>query len=281
MRDGLVYSKNTITAQVMQDVGVPPIVKLARDLGIRQSKLAPVPSLALGTSPVTLLEMVSSYATIAAQGEYRKPLLVKRILDRDGHVLAEFGTDAPEHALSQASAVTLIDMMRGVVNRGTGTAVRYRFGISGDVAGKTGTTQNNADGWFILMHPNLVAGAWVGFNDTRVAMRSSYWGQGGHNAILLVGDFFKTALDSGKLDAAALFPGGRRPEPVPQQEEEAPPEEMEEGGDLQQEGAPRVEPPIQMQPEPSQEEPVEQPEPETLPPPPQPVSPPDSGSTEQ
>jgi penicillin-binding protein 1A len=228
--------------------------------------------------------MVSSYATIAAQGEYRKPLLVKRILDRDGHVLAEFGTDAPEHALSQASAVTLIDMMRGVVNRGTGTAVRYRFGISGDVAGKTGTTQNNADGWFILMHPNLVAGAWVGFNDTRVAMRSSYWGQGGHNAILLVGDFFKNALDSGKLDAAALFPGGRRPEPVTQQEEEAPPEEMEEGGDLQQEGVPRVEPPIQMQPEPPPE-PEPDPEPETLPPPPQPqpqpVTPPDSGSTEE
>jgi penicillin-binding protein 1A len=279
MRDGLVYSKNTITAQVMQDVGLPPIVKLARDLGIRQSKLAQVPSLALGTSPVTLLEMVNSYATIAAQGEYRKPLLVKRILDRDGHLLAEFGTETPERALSQATAVTLIDMMRGVLNRGTGTAVRYRFGISGDVAGKTGTTQNNADGWFIMMHPNLVAGAWVGFNDTRVAMRSSYWGQGGHNAILLVGDFFKTALDSGKLDASALFPGGHKPEPV-QQEEEVP-EEMEEGGDLQQEGAPRVEPPIQMQPEQPQEPQVE-PEPEPAPPPPQPqpATPSDSGNTE-
>jgi penicillin-binding protein 1A len=281
MRDGLVYSKNTITAQVMQDVGVPPIVKLARDLGVRQSKLAPVPSLALGTSPVTLLEMVSSYATIAAQGEYRKPLLVKRILDRDGHVLAEFGNDAPERALTQSSAVTLIDMLRGVVNRGTGTAVRYRFGINGDVAGKTGTTQNNADGWFIMMHPNLVAGAWVGFNDTRVAMRSSYWGQGGHNAILLVGDFFKTAFDSGKLDASALFPGGRKPEPVQQQEEEAPAEEMEEGGDLQQEGAPRVEPPIQMQPDQPQE-PQMEPEPEPAPPPPQaqPATPSDSGATE-
>ncbi len=82
------------------------------------------------------------------------------------------------------------------------------------MAGKTGTTQNNADGWFILMHPNLVAGAWVGFNDNRVTMRSNYWGQGGHNAILLVGDFFKTALDEGKIDKEALFPGGRKPEPV-------------------------------------------------------------------
>src|SRR5690606_29329438 len=83
MRDGLVHSKNTITAQVMQDVGPRKVAKLAQDMGIRQSKLSAVPSLALGTSPVTLLEMVSSYATIAAQGEYRKPVFVRRITDRE------------------------------------------------------------------------------------------------------------------------------------------------------------------------------------------------------
>jgi penicillin-binding protein 1A len=238
LRDGLVYSKNTITAQVMQDVGLAPIAKLARDMGIRQSKLSAVPSLALGTSPVTLLEMVSAYSTIAAQGEYRQPVFVRSITDRDGKVLAQFGAAAPQHALSAPSAVTLIDMMRGVVNRGTGTAVRYRFGITADVAGKTGTTQNNADGWFILMHPNLVAGAWVGFNDTRVAMRSNYWGQGGHNAILLVGDFFRSALDSGKLDAKALFPGGQLAPPV-RREEQAAPDMEEQPGDLEQDGMPR------------------------------------------
>jgi penicillin-binding protein 1A len=231
MRDGLVYSKNTITAQVMRDVGLPPVMKLAQNLGVRQSKLAAVPSLALGTSPVTLLEMVSSYATIAAQGEYRKPVFVRRISDRDGNLIADFANLAPERAMSQASSVALIDMMRGVVNRGTGTGVRYRFGIHGDVAGKTGTTQNNADGWFILMHPQLVTGAWVGFNDNRVTMRSSYWGQGGHNALLLVGDFFRNALDSGKIDRDALFPGGRPPARARVQEEE-PEEEFIEPGDL-------------------------------------------------
>ena len=231
MRDGLVHSKNTITAQVMQDVGPPKVAKLAQNMGIRQSKLSAVPSLALGTSPVTLLEMVSSYATIAAQGEYRKPVFVRRITDREGKVIADFGTNAPERALSQASSVALIDMLRGVVNRGTGTGVRYRFGINGDVAGKTGTTQNNADGWFILMHPNLVAGAWVGFNDNRVTMRSNYWGQGGHNAILLVGDFFRTALDAGKLDREAVFPGGRPPAP-PRVQEEEPEEEFIDASEL-------------------------------------------------
>jgi penicillin-binding protein 1A len=241
MRDGLVFSKNTITAQVMQDVGLPGIVNLAKALGINQSKLQSVPSLALGTSPVTLLEMVNAYATIAAQGEYRKPVFVTHITDREGKTIATFGAPAPQRAMSAASAVTLIDMMRGVVNRGTGTAVRSRFGIGADVAGKTGTTQNNTDGWFILMHPNLVAGAWVGFNDNRVTMRSSYWGQGGHNAILLVGDFFRTALDSGKLDRAAQFPGGPKIAPVRPREEEqeqSQDEVMEEGGELRQEGVP-------------------------------------------
>ena len=235
MRDGLVLSKNTITAQVMQDVGLPSIIKLARDLGVKDSKLASVPSLALGTSPVTLLEMVSAYSTIAAQGEYRKPVFIKSITDRDGKVIAQFGNQAPQRAMSNASAVTLIDMMRGVINRGTGTAVRYRFGITGDVAGKTGTTQNNTDGWFIMMHPQLVAGAWVGFNDNRVTMRSSYWGQGGHNAILVVGDFFKAALDSGKLSAAAAFPGAVQNVQV---DRDAEPQGInEEGGEMQQDGA--------------------------------------------
>jgi penicillin-binding protein 1A len=230
-----VYSKNTITAQVVRDIGVAPVVKLAEDLGVRTSKLAKVPSIALGTSPVTLLEMVNAYATIAAQGECRRPVFVRRITDRDGQVIADFASQTPQRVLSQESAVTLIDMMRGVINRGTGTGIRYRFGITADVAGKTGTTQNNADGWFILMHPNLVAGAWVGFNDTRVAMRSSYWGQGGHNAILLVGDFFKVALDSGKVDANAQFPG-RHALAVPHAPE--PESDMEEPGELQQDGVP-------------------------------------------
>lgn len=213
LRDGLVYSKNTITVQVAQEVGVQPIVSLAKAMGVDQSKLDPVPSLALGTSPVTLLEMVSAYSTIAREGTYRKPLMVKRIVDRHGEVLAEFGGDT-RRALSPDTARDLIDMMRGVVNRGTGTKIKTVFGIGADVAGKTGTTQGNTDGWFILMHPDLVAGAWVGFNDSRVALRSDYWGQGGHNAVLLVGDFFKTALKSGRIDATAAFPPPPHP-PAP------------------------------------------------------------------
>jgi penicillin-binding protein 1A len=214
MRDGLVYSKNTITAQVALDVGAARIADLARAMGVAQSRLDPVPSLALGTSPVTLLEMATGYATIAQQGQYHRPVTIRRIVDRHGQVLAEFGPQT-RRAMSVGAADDLIDMMRGVVTRGTGTLVKSRFGVAGDVAGKTGTTQNNTDGWFILMHPDLVAGAWVGFNDSRIAMRSDYWGQGGHNAILLVGDFFKAAQKAKWIGIKDRFPPPRHPAVTP------------------------------------------------------------------
>jgi penicillin-binding protein 1A len=217
MREGLILSKNSITVQVMRDVGLPSVVSLARAIGVNESKLDPVPSLSLGTSPVTLLEMTSAYATIAQLGEYRKPMMIRRITDRSGKVLAEFGAGEnreAQRAMSRDTAVELIDMMRGVVRRGTGQMVKTQFGIVADIAGKTGTTQNNTDGWFILMHPNLVAGAWVGFNDSRVTMRSDYWGQGGHNAAMVVGDFFKDTLKSRLVNAKAQFPKVKRPPPL-------------------------------------------------------------------
>ena len=181
LRDALAYSKNTITAQLMQSVGPARVAKLAQAMGVRQSKLEAVPSLALGTSPVTLFEMVNAYGTIANGGIYREPTLVTRIDNAQGEVLAEFAPANAEPALSAQADYTLLDAMRGVVDRGTGSAIRSRYGIRADVAGKTGTTQDNADGWFILMHPQLVAGAWVGFNDGRVTLRSDYRGQGAHS----------------------------------------------------------------------------------------------------
>ena len=92
------------------------------------------------------------------------------------------------------AAQQLRDALRGVVDKGTGVAIRSRRGINADVAGKTGTTQDNTDGWFILMHPQLVAGAWVGFNDGRITLRSDYWGQGAHSALPMVGEVFQQAL---------------------------------------------------------------------------------------
>jgi penicillin-binding protein 1A len=188
----------------MQKVGPAKVARLARVMGIRQSTLEEVPSLALGTSPVTLKEMVAAYGSIANGGAYIEPVFVTRIEDRNGRVLEEFSPRTPERALSRGVAYILLDAMRGVIDRGTGVAIRSRFGLRADLAGKTGTTQDNADGWFILMHPQLVAGAWVGFNDSRVTL-SDYWGQGAHSALPIIGDVFTSALRSRVIDARVRF----------------------------------------------------------------------------
>ncbi|SNS91651.1 penicillin-binding protein 1A [Noviherbaspirillum humi] len=208
LAEGLMYSKNTITAQVMQVIGPNIAADFARRSGVRQSRLNPVPALALGTSPVSLAEMATAYGTIANGGEYRKPVLVTRVEDKDGNTLVEFGGES-DRVMGRGVAEDLTGMLRGVVNRGTGQAIRSQFGIGADVAGKTGTTQDNTDGWFILMHPRLVAGAWVGFDDPRITMRSSYWGQGAHNALPIVGDFFRRAQSSRMIDTQARFPRAR------------------------------------------------------------------------
>jgi penicillin-binding protein 1A len=215
LRDGLVHSRNSITAQLMQQVGPQKVAQLARSLGVRESKLDAVPSLALGTSAVTLREMVTAYGTIANNGEYIAPVLVMRIEDKTGKVLEGFVSAKREEAMPRRRALALINVMRGVVDEGTATAIRSRYGITADVAGKTGTTQDNSDGWFILMHPQLVAGAWVGFNDQRITMADA-WGPGARSALPIVGDFFQQSLRQKWIDNEVEF-DIPRPRPKPRQ----------------------------------------------------------------
>jgi penicillin-binding protein 1A len=223
LRQGLARSKNTITAQVMMEIGPPAVVNYARSLGIVKAPLQPVPSLALGTSPVTLLELANAYGTMAALGVRREAQVISHITDRDGQEVARF-TSAPQRVLPEPHMVELVDMMRDVINVGTGSQLRSKFGIKADVAGKTGTSQRNADGWFMAMRPGLVMGAWVGFNDQRVTMRSNQWGQGGHNALLIVGDFMKAAGEQKLIDLKERFPDPPPPPPPPVPPEEPLPE---------------------------------------------------------
>ncbi|MDB5752623.1 MAG: Peptidoglycan glycosyltransferase [Ramlibacter sp.] len=209
LREGLARSKNTITAQLMMRVGPARVAALAQAMGVRQSPLQAVPSLALGTSPVTLKEMVTAFGSIANGGRYIPPVLVTAIEDRDRNLKESFHAPASEQALSNQAAMTLLDVLRGVVEQGTAVGLKSRFGLAGDLAGKTGTTQDNTDGWFILMHPQLVAGSWVGFNDNRVTMRSEYWGQGSHNALLMVGDFFQGSTKAKLVDPKSVFAAPR------------------------------------------------------------------------
>lgn len=217
LRQGLMYSKNSITAQVMQVVGPQHVAKLARSMGVRQSRMDEVLSLALGTSPVTLKEMVTSYSTLANDGRYIEPMMIARVEDRNGKVLEEMVEPVAETAMATTVAQTLVDVLRGAIDQGTGTGIRSRYGIRADVAGKTGTTQDNTDAWFMLMSPQLVAGAWVGFNDNRVTMGSG-WGQGAQAALPIVGEVFRRAYRDKVIDANAKFAAPRDisapPDPV-------------------------------------------------------------------
>ncbi|MGE6335666.1 penicillin-binding protein 1A [Acidovorax sp. NPDC077664] len=205
LADGLALSKNTITAQVMHQVGPARVAEVARALGVRQSPLEEVPSLALGTSPVTLKEMISAYSSIVNLGRYVEPVLITSIEDRHGKVLETFAKPVPEAVFDARAAQVLRNTMRGAVDRGTATAIRSRYGIQADVAGKTGTTQDNTDGWFILMQPHVVAGAWAGFNDGRITLRSDHWGQGARSALPMVGDFMQQAIRTKVIDGQERF----------------------------------------------------------------------------
>ena len=237
LREGLVNSKNTITAQLINEIRPETVTFYARRMGIK-SELNPVLSLALGTSPVTLLEMVSAYCTLANGGLYYEPAVVTRIEDRSGNVLYEHRA-TPEEAISEETAYTVVDMMRGVINQGTGRRINWQWNLGEyDLAGKTGTTQKSADGWFMLMHPQLVTGAWVGFNDQRVTFRSNFWGQGAHNALFLVGDYFTNLVESPEISISKdrFQPppgyGVERPETQPVSGEGEPAQEEEDDGGL-------------------------------------------------
>ena len=203
LRQGLAHSKNTITAQLIAQVGAKEVARIAHLAGIR-SELQEVPSLALGTSEVTLLELANAYATLASQGVRRAPVPITRIEDRDGNVLASFSAKG-EQVIPPHTAYAVVDMMRGGVQYGTAVRMRSLFGARGDLAGKTGTTQNAADGWFMFLHPDLVMGSWVGFDSPLVTFRSQYWGQGAHNALHVTGAFYRAART--QLDAKAIFEG--------------------------------------------------------------------------
>ena len=207
LSQGLANSKNTITARLALDLNPSTVARYARRMGI-QSPLAEVPSIALGTSNVTLLEMASAYTTLASGGIRNDPVSIVRVEDRYGNVLWE-ASPTPSEVLSRRTAYTVVDMMRGVIDYGTGQRIRTQYNLGDyDLAGKTGTTERSADTWFMLMHPQLVSGAWVGFDDQRLTFRTSWWGQGAHSALFLVGDYYRRVAegDSVSLSEEATFP---------------------------------------------------------------------------
>jgi penicillin-binding protein 1A len=199
MKGALAKSLNTVSVEVLLDAGIDETIDLAEDLGI-SAELPEYPSLALGVASISLKEMVEAYAAIVNDGKPVETHYLLEIADRNGNVLETFEYEPEdEPVVKPENCRAIINMMEEVVNHGTGRGIRTIYKINGDFAGKTGTTQNNSDGWFIGLTPNLVTGCWVGADDPRVHFRSTTYGQGAYMALPIVGKFFNKTYNDPKF----------------------------------------------------------------------------------
>ncbi len=200
LRRGLATSANLVTAQLLKSLnedgfGVENVVELAKEMGIK-SYIDPVPSLILGTAEIKLIELTNAYATFANRGNWIEPILITRIEDRNGNVIEQFVPNT-HRALDEKTAYTMVELLRGVVDEPGGTAgrLRYRYKFDNEIGGKTGTTQNQSDGWFMGMTPNLVTGVWVGCAERQMRFRSLSLGQGANMALPIWGLYMQDVYE--------------------------------------------------------------------------------------
>lgn len=198
MREALANSINYISALLMKQYGPHSVVNLIKKMGIT-SQVEPVPSIALGTPDISVIEMVGAFSTFFNKGIYTRPIFLLRIEDKNGSVLQEFATERRE-VMNEQSAFLMVELLKGVVLQGTAGRLRARYKFTAPVAGKTGTTQNNSDGWFIAGTPDLVCGVWTGAEDRSVHFYSTADGQGANMALPIWAIFMKKVYDDTELE---------------------------------------------------------------------------------
>ena len=181
LKYALAQSNNWISAYLMNRFGPNAVIAQARRMGV-ESPIDAVPAICLGVCDLKLIEMVGAMSTFANQGVYIKPMFITRIEDKNGNVIQRFSPEESE-AMSELTAYKMIELMKGVVQSGTGIRLRSTYGFTNPVAGKTGTTQKNSDGYFMGITPDLTTGVWVGAEDRSVHFRSTKLGQGSHTAL--------------------------------------------------------------------------------------------------
>lgn len=190
MQGALSESVNTVAVEVLMQTGIDEVIETARELGIT-AELPEFPSLALGVSSISLKEMVSAYATILNDGVYIAPHYLVEIEDMQGKILTHFEKPKPvQTSLDPENCRAIVRMLESVVDSGTGASIRNVYQIGGRFAGKTGTTQDQTDGWFIGFNPRQVSGCWVGADDPAVRFRTIKYGQGAYMALPIVGKFY-------------------------------------------------------------------------------------------
>ena len=215
LKNALANSVNTVSARIMDMVGPKPVIELIRKMGVT-SPIPALPAIALGTPEISLFELVGAYGTFASQGIYIKPIMITRIEDKNGMVLFEVVPETKD-VISEEAAYVTVNLMQGVTEHGSGARLRhaglektnyiYKNVVSGypyvfenAIAGKTGTTQNQSDGWFMGMVPNLVTGVWVGGEDRSVHFKDIGFGQGATMALPIWGMYMKGAYEIPELE---------------------------------------------------------------------------------
>ena len=186
---GLANSENYVSAWLMKQFNPQSVIEVMQKMGIR-SRIDPVNSVFLGTSDITLYELVGSYATFDNKGVYTEPIFVTRIEDKDGNVLLKF-TPRIEEAISEENAYLMLNLLEGVVKEGTAGRLRWKYELMNQIGGKTGTTQNHSDGWFVGVAPNLVTGIWTGWEDRSIHFDNIGLGSGANMALPVFGLFMK------------------------------------------------------------------------------------------
>ncbi|MUP45752.1 penicillin-binding protein [Gramella sp. BOM4] len=183
LKTALSRSMNTIAVKVLMETGIGSVIEQAREMGV-ESQLPAVPSIALGTASLTLSELTGAYTSYVNKGHAAKPYYITHIEDAEGNVLAQFEPKiSPNRAFNEETRKLMINMLEATVNEGTASRLRYSYGLQNDIAGKTGTTQDNKDGWFVGITPNLVCLTWVGSDDHRIGFRNTAIGQGANTAL--------------------------------------------------------------------------------------------------
>ena len=194
----LAQSNNWISAYLMNRFGPQAVISMARRMGV-ESPIDAVPAICLGVCDLKLIEMVGAMSTFANQGVYIKPMFITKIEDKNGNVIQRFSAEESE-AMSEVTAYKMIELMKGVVQSGTGVRLRYMYKFDNPIAGKTGTTQNQSDGYFMGITPDLTTGVWVGAEDRSVHFRSTELGQGSHTALPIWALYMRKVYDDKSLN---------------------------------------------------------------------------------
>ena len=197
LKSALAQSNNWISAYLMNHYGPEAIITHVRRMGV-ESPIDAVPSICLGSCDLKLIEMVGAMSTFANKGVYIKPMFITRIEDKNGNVIQRFSPEESE-AMSEIAAYKTIELMKGVVQSGTGVRLRSLYGFKNPIAGKTGTTQKNSDGYFMGITPDLTTGVWVGADDRSVHFRSTRLGQGSHTALPIWALYMKKVYNDPNL----------------------------------------------------------------------------------